>query len=44
MHIKILEVQLNKQHKFGIDWNLVYKGQQLGGFTGTADNTLPDLF
>lgn len=40
LHMKILEVQLNKQHQYGIDWNLVYKGMSLGGMTGNAVKTL----
>jgi type IVB pilus formation R64 PilN family outer membrane protein len=38
--VKILEVQLNKQHQYGIDWNLVYKGMAIGGMSGNALSTI----
>ena len=40
LHMKILEVQLNQQHQFGIDWNLVYKGLSLGGMTGNTVSSI----
>ena len=38
--VKILEVTLDKQHQYGIDWNVIHKGLSLGGMTG---NTVASL-
>ncbi len=38
--IKVLEVQLNKQHQYGIDWSLVYKGMTLGSIDQNTLDTV----
>ncbi len=40
IRVKILEVQLNKQHQYGIDWSLVYKGAKYAALSG---NTLSSI-
>lgn len=43
IRIKILEVQLNKQHQYGIDWNIVYKGVSLANLSGNALTSIASL-
>lgn len=39
--VKIIEVNLNKQHQYGLDWNLIVKGVTYGGMTGSASTAIP---